>query len=683
MKLKKLIIKNIRSYSNQEINFPEGSSILSGDVGSGKTSILLAIEYALFGLQPGQTGSALLRNNSDVGEVTLEFELLENQIIIERKLKRGKSVVNDYSAITINGDKKECSITELKSKIISLLGYPSEFIKKNNLLYRYTVYTPQEQMKLIISEESEARLNILRHIFGIDKYKTIRENLVILLSKIKDDSKILQGEISSLDFDKGSLVLKNSSLMKIERKIDEQTIVFVQTVKKRRVIEGEALEIEKKIKEGEKLETELEKAKVLLATKKDNLASIQKEISEIEKDVLESKGVFNETDLISLLKQIEKNSREIELMQNSYISSLSEINSLRKRRQESEKRKDTVFNIDFCPTCLQNVPIAHKHNILNETENKIGEISKEILSLEEKVKSLIPDIDKLKKERKILEEKKLNLEVLRSKTSEFEKSRKKTQELLKIRESLENDISLLTRHLESLKEGILSYSRFHNTYKSKQDELKKAFLQEKNSEIALAESKKEVELTKKEIFSLEQQISEKEGKKKRLAELLELNDWLSGHFLDLINFTERNIMLKLRNDFSKLFSKWFSLLVQDSFEVHLDENFTPIIMQSGIEMDYSFLSGGERTAVALAYRLALNQTINSVMTTIQTKDLVILDEPTEGFSEAQTDKIREVLQELNVKQLILVSHEPKIEGFVDHVIKIKKEGNSSAVEIAT
>ena len=62
MKLKKIILNNIRSYENQEINFPEGSTLLSGDIGSGKTSILLGIEFALFGTQPGQKGSALLRN---------------------------------------------------------------------------------------------------------------------------------------------------------------------------------------------------------------------------------------------------------------------------------------------------------------------------------------------------------------------------------------------------------------------------------------------------------------------------------------------------------------------------------------------------------------------------------------------------------------------------------------------
>ena len=84
--------------------------------------------------------------------------------------------------------------------------------------------------------------------------------------------------------------------------------------------------------------------------------------------------------------------------------------------------------------------------------------------------------------------------------------------------------------------------------------------------------------------------------------------------------------------------------------------------------------------MALAYRLALNQIINSLLSKIKTRGLVILDEPTDGFSDQQLNKMRDILQELNTKQLILVSHEQKIESFVDNVIRIKKEGRISKRE---
>ena len=171
MRLKKITLNNIRSYTNQEINFPEGSTLLSGDIGSGKTSILLGVEFGLFGLQPGQKGSSLLKNGKDDGKVILEFEIDGKDVIVERSLKRGKSISQDSCIINVDGTEKEVSVMELKSQILDLLDYPKEFSKKQNILYKFTVYTPQEEMKQIILQDSETRINTLRHVFGIDKYK--------------------------------------------------------------------------------------------------------------------------------------------------------------------------------------------------------------------------------------------------------------------------------------------------------------------------------------------------------------------------------------------------------------------------------------------------------------------------------------------------------------------------------
>jgi exonuclease SbcC len=93
------------------------------------------------------------------------------------------------------------------------------------------------------------------------------------------------------------------------------------------------------------------------------------------------------------------------------------------------------------------------------------------------------------------------------------------------------------------------------------------------------------------------------------------------------------------------------------------------------------LSGGEKTSVALAYRLALNKVINDLINNIKTKDIIILDEPTDGFSSEQLDKMRDVLQELDMKQLIMVSHETKMESFVQNIIRINKQEHNSQINI--
>ena len=103
MRLKKLFIENFRSFENQEITFPRGSTLLSGDIGSGKTTILLAIEFALFGLQPSQKANSLLRNGKDYGKIVLEFEIDGKEVIIQRTLKRSKKyITQDYVSLTID-----------------------------------------------------------------------------------------------------------------------------------------------------------------------------------------------------------------------------------------------------------------------------------------------------------------------------------------------------------------------------------------------------------------------------------------------------------------------------------------------------------------------------------------------------------------------------------------------------
>ncbi len=86
-------------------------------------------------------------------------------------------------------------------------------------------------------------------------------------------------------------------------------------------------------------------------------------------------------------------------------------------------------------------------------------------------------------------------------------------------------------------------------------------------------------------------------------------------------------------------------------ESRIDEDFTPLIEQDGYEQDYNYMSGGERTSLALAYRLSLNTIVQKVSAGIKS-NLLILDEPTDGFSKEQLFKIREILDELKCPQVI-------------------------------
>ena len=168
--------------------------------------------------------------------------------------------------------------------------------------------------------------------------------------------------------------------------------------------------------------------------------------------------------------------------------------------------------------------------------------------------------------------------------------------------------------------------------------------------------------------------------KNKSKDIDNLNHWFDEYFLNLMNTMERSIMASLYHEFNSYFVSWFTLLIEDeNVQVRLDDTFSPVVIQNGYETGLESLSGGEKTSVALSYRLALNKVINGFVGDLHTKDIIILDEPTDGFSSEQLDKIREVLEQLNMNQVIIVSHESKIESFVDHVIRISKTEHKSKI----
>ncbi len=681
MKIKKIILENIRSFEHEEINFNAGRTLLSGNIGCGKTSILLGIEFALFGLQPGQKGSALLRNGKDYGSVAMEFEVDGKDILVKRTLKRTKTINQDYCSISINGDKKEMSVTELKNLILEILNYPSELAKKQNLLYRFTVYTPQEEMKEIILEDSETRINTLRQVFGIDKYKTILENASIIITKLKEEKKVREGVTLGLEQDK-ILLKEKEEEMKIKRR-DFVCIKqdLVEKTKIRELLEKDIEDVSKKQEEKKQLAQEIEKSKILIETKKqleiDNFNLEKRNLEQIKE--IESID-FSEEILKNTELELEKLKKQKEELLSHNIEISTRMQALSIRNEDNELIKEKLKNIEVCPTCLQDVSSEYKSNVVNKLNSNSEKNVSDIRFLAKEKQDIVKSISELDLEISNKDEAIKELKLLKMRQGDITEKRKRLEEIKNSNEVLNKDIQLLNEHISSLESQIFDLKKFDIVYEAKEKELEKAFKQERGAEILLAEIKKEIEMFSMQIDELKDRINRIEEIKVKLNYYSELEDWLSKKFVPLISVIEKNVMSRLKKEFSNLFSEWFSMLVTDSFNVYLSDDFSPVIEQQDYEIDYSYLSGGERTAIALAYRLALNQTINSMMSKIKTKSLVILDEPTDGFSESQLDKMRDVLDELNAEQLIIVSHEQKIEGFVDNVIKLKKNFGNSCID---
>ena len=211
MILKNITLENIRSYKNKTvIDFPYGRTLFQGDIGSGKSTILSAVEFALFGLGDIDANH-LLRVGATTGSVFLEFESNKEHYKVFRSLSRRRDkIIQNEGYLYENGTKSSYSVSELKTKILDIIKINERTeTKTTSVVYRYAVYTPQEMMKQILSSNSEKRLDILRRAFGIEEYSTAKRNSEKFLSGIRVLLRTKKDLVADLDDYRSTLKNKN------------------------------------------------------------------------------------------------------------------------------------------------------------------------------------------------------------------------------------------------------------------------------------------------------------------------------------------------------------------------------------------------------------------------------------------------------------------------------------------
>jgi len=687
MFLKSIKLSNIRSYENAEINFPSGSVLLAGDIGSGKSSILLAIEFAIFGAKKGELPAyTLLRHGKKEGNVELRMQIDSKDILIKRTLKRSnEDIKQEAGYVVINGIKKEGTSEELRAIVLELLGYPKELVKKGkDLIYRYTVYTPQEEMKQILYESKDNRLDTLRKVFNIDKYKRIKENSRIITASLREGKKHLEGFILDMDYKKKELEERKNEVFAIDKRISE-ILPKIDEIKniineKKRSIEN----IENEIKELSNLRKELSVAEANLNNNisqnnklVDDIRKLESQTEELKKELENKKA----GELENILKKIEEKEKEIEQADGNYKDAIRKIKGLEARIDSCKDTIKKIESLEICPVCEQKVDEKHKHDVHSRESKKHEELLERIKNCQEEESNLEKVRLSLKKELASLMKEQSQFTVLKIKLENLNEKTAQKEEKTKLKDAIKKEIGSLNSKKIELNQRIEKYSETEEKYKIIRKEIDELLPQERFLESEKRGMEKEKESIMRFIISIEKEITEKQRAKEKLAYISQLSNWIDELFINLMSTMEKHVMVNIHSQFNELFKNWFDILLEDeSINVRVDEEFTPIIEQDGYETYVENLSGGEKTSVALSYRLALNKVINDIVADIKTKDIIMLDEPTDGFSAEQLDKVRDVLQQLNMKQVIIVSHESKIESFVDNVIRVNKQENVSIID---
>lgn len=811
MIFKALEIENIRSYQRDKIEFPLGTSLFEGDIGSGKSTILMAIEFALFGLG-NQKGDALLRKGSKKGSVLLKFAVDKNEYQIWRSLVRNEnnnSVRQEKGLLGINGKIIHLSPSEIKEKILDILNFKEPLNPRaQSVIFRYAIYTPQEEMKYILSQKPDFRLQTLRKAFGIEDYKIAAENSTMLSRIIKDKISYLSGQTSDLD-EKNNYLLRLKESMEINEnnllnflvkrekieigliKQKEELEKLKESQSELEKIKAEIPHLKRQINDKEQLSSkyineiqsaeeenqfkfmpEIEKLGRLERPVHDTEENLKNKIDQLKMMVKKRDGLLVNLTLLNENKQaieiklgeeknkglddlkiekevlisgIEKQTNLVESHQHQLQKILERIYKLEAKKTNIAENLENLDGLgDLCPICGSLLDDEHKKNLKNERTSEIRKINSEIEVLNQVKLKGNQELELLVKDLEHIETGFDNIKILIDKTSELYTIKDKLTAITDNLGNIDKDLALIIEepvdfhgidqyviHLETLLDKLKEFNRSQEDLKTLNYQLKKNVDKIEENRMATHTLKQEIQILKEnlsryeektgqievileeiekfsseyrnstlefesvnekiistktliksfkeDITKVEDEITEKVKLRKQLDRLKDYHIWLNDYLIPTLSIIEKHVMQNIHLDFNENFKKWFGLLMDDPSKTgKINEEFTPIIEQDGFEQEINYLSGGEKTSVALAYRLALNNVVKNVSTGMKS-NLLILDEPTDGFSKEQLYKVREILNEIDCPQIIIVSHERELESFADNVFRIEKVDGISEV----
>src|SRR5665647_1172918 len=195
MILDRLVLKNFKRFRNEEICFKDGITGILGNNGTGKSSIVQAIFFALYGVQA--TGIAAdyivssFASPKEKCEVRLDFRIGGDTYTVLRTFKKGKSVTHD-ATFHKNGKLMATGVSQVETEVKRTLGMgPVDF--KN------TIYAGQKDLLTLLENTPGKRKEWFLRALGIDFLKTESEKVLKDLIDAKtSDLQRREGELSAM-----------------------------------------------------------------------------------------------------------------------------------------------------------------------------------------------------------------------------------------------------------------------------------------------------------------------------------------------------------------------------------------------------------------------------------------------------------------------------------------------------
>ena len=674
------------SHSDTKLEFENGVTVFVGDNGAGKSSIIDAITFALFGQHTRKSNKSLIKRGSNQGFTKIGFSINDKQYQAVRKIDSKGSLSAKFSEI-IGDDRIELAAGERKQfgesmthEIEKTIGLDFEKLKIASIVQ-------QGELNAIINAKPKEFKELLNAIIGINKLDVASESMKTVNKEFRQNIR------EKIGYDDTHIEILSKELERYQKEIEDAKPQKDQLKTKQDNLKTEVDELRKKVEidtpKIDKIDQLELRKKELVEYAKEAIREIQREISENERKIHDCEGCFEH---VSLKENLESKIQKIEQVIEDALKKIQEMQSQTASLEEKQLLASKLqLKDNKCPVCDSDV---EKLNPLFQEEH----LKQEMILLKEKIISKEREKDANNQKRKEFSEKLQNARdaeaTLRAYSIGTQEELKKIQEdteTKKQRIPLTNgnllEISQIDSHAKMIFENI-----------SKLETETKGFDEQEFINLKTSVNQKQTELSgidqqmgaiSETIFKGEEQIKIIQS---AISELIIVREYVTK--LDEIqtNIFSRDgpVATSLRswalNTISAKASEYLTLLNTKIQRILLSEKTRDVSItcySKNEVLELESLSGGEKVSVALALRLGMASLLGA-----SNLNLMILDEPTTHLDAERKKSLVGVLSQLsNISnsespmQFLIITHDAEIfdDSTVERIYKFESSEQGSKV----
>jgi len=332
----KVKLKNWRSHLDTEIEFAEGTNCFVGNIGSGKTSIMDAICFGLFGtfLQLQQKKIKLediiMKKPAlqEKAEVMVSFDIGdESDWTVKRTVTKGKTSAELRKNGELIEGPQSTKVTEEVEKLL----------KMDYDLFSRAVYSEQNQLDMFLTIPKGQRMKKIDELLAIDKFEKARTSTMSLINKFSTALNEKELVVQNLRSDEGlkRLDMVKREFLEFKEKEDRMKGQMGEVFNKKIDMAKEILNLKQQQKKLQFIEGDAKKVTALIELTESDIEKIKAdlvEFSEKTDDDLKIEIKNNDDEIAKLSASLSDEKRNLDELKDKFAEDNAQINILEKEK---------------------------------------------------------------------------------------------------------------------------------------------------------------------------------------------------------------------------------------------------------------------------------------------------------------------------------------------------------------